>query len=101
MVLATGERLRIACSGVKNLVPGDVVRLHVRKSWKQGKTRCVSGDLDEPRLDVRALQLAPLALFSTGPWTRPEVDTAACTVKASRRTRWSPRRASAGSEPIA
>ena len=72
VVLATGERLRISCSGVKNLVPGDVVRLHVRKSWKQGKTRCVSGDLDEPRLDVRALQLAPLTLFPTGPWTRPE-----------------------------
>lgn len=65
---ATGETLRVSCSAARDLVPGDCMRFYVRKTWKRGRTTFVSGEYDEPVVDVAAFGVPPLLVTQAGDW---------------------------------
>jgi hypothetical protein len=83
LVLASKEtsaRCRVAGSGAVvifrgwgwEMIPGEIVELRVRKSWRFGPRPYVSGEVERTRLDVGALGLVPLELRDEYPWDPAE-----------------------------
>ena len=50
------------------LVPGEIIVVKPGKQWTYGRTAYVSGEIESTRLDVAALELAPLRLKDRGLW---------------------------------
>jgi hypothetical protein len=65
---STGETVRVSGSGARELVCGDCMRFYVRNSWKRGKTTFVSGEYDEPAVNIEAFGLPPLRVTELGVW---------------------------------
>ena len=53
---------------VLELVPGEIVVVNPASEWTDAGNRCLVGDIESERLDVRALGLTPLRLEGRGDW---------------------------------
>lgn len=45
---------------IRTVVPGEIVTVRPRKQWRYGGHPNLSGDIEESRFDVEALDLTPL-----------------------------------------
>ena len=68
-LLASGTPVTLRpSSSPSELVEGEVLTVRPQKVWRHGRTDYVSGTVLASQLDVRALNLRPLALHPQGTW---------------------------------
>ena len=69
-VLGTGEKtlLRMSSYQLFKIVPGEIATVYVKKQWKFGGNKYVSGNLIDHRIDIPALDLVPLKLEQFDYW---------------------------------
>ncbi len=67
-VLGTERDLTLRSAGAWKLVAGEIVTVDPRKAWIHAKHPYLSGDVVSHRVDVFALDLAPLELRDEWPW---------------------------------
>lgn len=56
----------------RDLVPGEIVVVNPASEWTDAGNRCLAGDIESERLDVRALGLTPPRLERCGEWNPTE-----------------------------
>jgi hypothetical protein len=69
-LLGTGRELTLRCRDVWNQVPGEIIRVRVRKQWRYAGHPYLSGEIEERRIGIPALGLVPLRLEECGMWDR-------------------------------
>lgn len=67
-ILGKDQVITFRASDIWNLVPGEIVTVKPRKTWRYGGHPYLSGAIERARLDVKALGLVPLRLESMGEW---------------------------------
>jgi len=67
-LLGTGRELTLRCRDIWNQVPGEIIRVRVRKQWRYAAHPYLSGEIEERRIDIPALGLVPLRLQECGLW---------------------------------
>jgi hypothetical protein len=67
-LLGTSRTVTVRSGGLWRVVPGEIVTIRPRKSWRYAGHPYLSGDVDGMHLDVAALGLVPLRLQSCGMW---------------------------------
>jgi len=63
-----GEWTSIRAPRFWELVPGEIVVVNPTSEWTDAGSRCLVGEVESERLDVRALGLTPLRLEGRGEW---------------------------------
>ena len=71
-LLGTGRELTLRCRDMWNKVPGEIIRVRVRKQWRYAGHPYLSGEIEERRIDIHALGLVPLRLEECGMWDPEE-----------------------------
>lgn len=71
-LLGTEKTITLRSSGLWQVVPGEIVTVRPRKVWRYAGHPYLSGDIENMRLDVAALGLAPLRLEPRGTWDPAE-----------------------------
>ncbi|MDQ7823365.1 MAG: hypothetical protein RDV48_11260 [Candidatus Eremiobacteraeota bacterium] len=66
--LTTGEPVTLRHSSTAEVVEGEVLSVVPNRAWTFKRTQFLSGEIKAHRIDVKALRLIPLKLFSRGMW---------------------------------
>lgn len=67
-LLGRDRVVTLRASHAWNTAPGEIVTVNPRKMWRFGGNPYLSGEIQSTRLDVEALDLAPLDLEEIGIW---------------------------------
>lgn len=70
--LDSGEEVTLRIAGLKDVIPAEIVRVALSRSWRRGGRTFVEGEIQSVRLDVPALYLTPLKLHEFGLWEPAE-----------------------------
>jgi len=71
-LLGSDRVVTLRATGLWDMVPGEIVTVRPSKRWLFGGHPYLSGEIEETRLDVAALGLAPLRLEERGVWDPAE-----------------------------
>jgi hypothetical protein len=64
----TERALTLRPSGLRELVPGEIITVSPRKKWRYGGHPYLAGEITASRVDVSVLGLTPLSLREMGMW---------------------------------
>jgi hypothetical protein len=64
----TERALTLRPSGLRELVPGEIITVSPRKKWRYGGHPYLAGEITASRVDVSVLGLTPLSLREIGMW---------------------------------
>ena len=67
-LLGSDRAITLRASRLWDVVPGEIVTVKPRKPWRYGGHPYLSGEIQSTRLNVVALDLAPLGLNDMGMW---------------------------------
>ncbi len=67
-VLPTGDEITLRATRLWDVVPGEIAVVQPNKHWTYAGNPYLSGNIESKRLDVGALNLAPLKLEALGVW---------------------------------
>jgi hypothetical protein len=67
-ILASDEIITLRAAGIWDVVPGEIMTVSPKKTWRFHGHPYLSGDIEATRLDVAALGLVPLCLEACGVW---------------------------------
>jgi len=67
-LLGSEHAITLRAGNLWNVVPGQVLTVHPRKQWRYGGHPYLSGEIQDARIDIAALGLAPLQLHEFGEW---------------------------------
>ena len=70
--VGSGVTVTLRMGDLHELIPGEIVRLRVRKAWRHAGHPYASGDVEATTLDVARLGLVPLRLEPRGDWDPEE-----------------------------
>ena len=73
-LLGSDRIITLRASLLGEVVPGAIVTVTPRKQWRYGGHPYLSGEIESTRIDVKALDLAPLGLAEMGMWDPKEAD---------------------------
>ena len=71
-LIGKGKELTLRASGVRKVVPGEIVTVMPKKHWSFAGHPYLSGDITGSRFDLASLDLAPLKLNEFGLWDPAE-----------------------------
>jgi len=71
-LLGSGRVITLRASDLWEVVPGAIATVMPRKQWRYAGHPYISGELQATRIDVKALNLVPLALCGMGIWDPEE-----------------------------
>ena len=71
-LLGSDRIITLRASRLWGVVPGAIVTVTPRKLWRYGGHPYLSGEIQSTRIDVEALDLAPLGLAEVGMWDPKE-----------------------------
>jgi hypothetical protein len=71
-LLGSDRIITLRASRFWEVVPGAIVTVAPRKQWRYGGHPYLSGEIQSTRIDVKALDLAPLGLAEMGMWDPEE-----------------------------
>jgi len=64
----TERALTLRPSGLRELVPGEIITVSPRKKWRYGGHPYLAGEIAASRVDISVLGLTPLSLREMGMW---------------------------------
>lgn len=67
-ILGTQREITLRSGETWTLVPGEIITVHARKTWRFANHPYLTGKVEGHRLDVPALDLVPLSLQDAVPW---------------------------------
>ena len=71
-LLGSDRIITLRASRLWEVVPGAIVTVTTRKQWRYGGHPYLSGEIQSTRIEVKALDLAPLGLAEMGMWDPKE-----------------------------
>jgi len=71
-LLGSDRIITLRASRLWEVVPGAIVTVRPGKQWRYGGHPYLSGEIQSTRIDVKALDLAPLGLEEMGMWDPKE-----------------------------